>query len=188
MSNAQLHRLMSDYRWVYSVFNQIAGKARVRVKGIQSVLHKRGDKAAGIMTEPEEGSLKRPVTGGGLTDHAIVRYLERVKGIDIKALEDEILEKVREGESFYGGAVIVDKEGNSYVLREDGLIKSVMPHAWLSEADGIAAEQSHRIRKRVRKDDHYRQLAADGVDTTPRNPSPKTRVPKLRPSSRGAFE
>lgn len=40
-----------------------------------------------IRTSVPDGKVKLDVT-----DHAVIRYMERVKGIDVKAIRDEILE------------------------------------------------------------------------------------------------
>lgn len=165
MTNSELHRLLLDYRWVHGAFMAIAGRASSRIKALQSHLMKRGHNAKGYRTEPEPSpeQLNRAypaILVGGITDHAVVRYLERVKGVDIAAVEAEMMEKINKGTPYFGGAVVVDEEGTSYIRREDGLVKSVMPHDWLEEADMLAAEQSHKIKKRKAKDDVFRDLAA----------------------------
>lgn len=43
-----------------------------------------------------------------ITDHAVVRYLERVKGIDIEATRSEIAEIVRRGVGLGAQSVILD--------------------------------------------------------------------------------
>lgn len=43
-----------------------------------------------------------------ITDHAVVRYLERVKGIDIDAVRAEITAVVRRGVSYGAQSVILD--------------------------------------------------------------------------------
>lgn len=167
MSNSELHRLMTDYRWVYAVFNKIAGDAKIRIKSLQSILHKRGCEIGGAtQPEPAPNSLARPVAGGGVTDHGLVRYLERVKGIDMRAIEQEMMERIASGEKYFGGAVVVDSDGISYIMREDGVVKSCMPHDWLDEADGVAAQESHKIKRRQQKDAHFKELAAQGIDTS----------------------
>lgn len=173
MTNSELHRLLLDYRWVHAAFIDIAGRARQRVKSIQTLLMRRGAEHGGYRTEPNpsEAELARAypsILCGGITDHAVVRYLERVKGVDIKAVEAEMMEKINSGTPYFGGAVVVDDDGTSYIRREDGLVKSVMPHDWLDEADKMAAEHSHKIKKRKVKDDTFRDMAARGIDTTPR--------------------
>jgi hypothetical protein len=174
MRTSELHRLLKEYRWVFTVFSQIAGGARLRVKAIQSVLMKRGEDGAGKATPPTEDSLRHPVTGSGITDHALVRYLERVRGIDMGQVEDEMLARIATGTSYYNGAVVVDQNDISYIVRRDGLVVSVMPNEWMSEADAVAAEHALRRDRTSRKDEHYRELASQGIDTSEktRDPSP----------------
>lgn len=169
LRSSELHRLLKEYRWVYTVFSQIAGRASLRVKAIQSILMKRGEPVKGKATPPGD-HMKHPLPSDdiSITDHALVRYLARVKGIDVVAVEDEMIERIRNGQTYFAGAVVVDDDNNSYVLRNDGLVVSVMPEGWMTEADGVAAEHALRRGKQERKDTHYRALAAQGLDTSPR--------------------
>jgi hypothetical protein len=166
MTNSELHRMLTDERWVYVVFNEIADHSRGKIKRLNSVLAKRGYHQNGGTTEPDSNSLKRPITGDGVSEHALLRYVERVKGIDLRAVEAEILAKVKTGESFFKGAVIVDEDGMGYLMRSDGLVKSVMPHAWLDEADRVSLERKFKVNRRKAKDDHFKSLAAQGLDTS----------------------
>ena len=50
-----------------------------------------------------------------VTDHALVRYFERVLGFDIDALKDEIARAVDASVQVGGGAVVL--EGHRYVLK-----------------------------------------------------------------------
>lgn len=43
-----------------------------------------------------------------ITDHAVVRYLERVKGVDIEAARTEIAEIVRRGVKLGAQSVLLD--------------------------------------------------------------------------------
>lgn len=58
-----------------------------------------------------------------ITDHAVVRYLERVKGIDIDATRSEIADIVRRGVSLGAQSVILD--GMRYRL-EGNFVVTVM--------------------------------------------------------------
>lgn len=150
-STSELHRLLTDYRYVYAVFSKISGRAKGHIKTLQSELTKRGASQGGKATEPDPNSLKRPITGNGVSEHAMLRYIERVKGMDIAALEAEILGRVEAGESYFNGAVITDAEDISYIMREDGLVKSIMPQSWLEETDMLAAEESMKMKPRKPK-------------------------------------
>src|SRR5690349_3190684 len=63
-----------------------------------------------------------------VTDHAIVRYLERVVGMDISALRADMLSKIPEDFAWSDRVefVNIDVDGMRYVLR-DRLIISVTP-------------------------------------------------------------
>lgn len=167
MSNSEVHRLYSADIAVHAIFSEMAKKARTRLKRLQSILSKRGHlvPASG---EYDPNDLRRPALGAGVSEHAMLRYLERVMGMDLRAIEAEILERVKAGDSYYSGAVVIDKEGVSYIMRDDGLVKSIMPQEWLDENDGICAERSYRLQRREEKADHFRKLAAQGLDTDPR--------------------
>ena len=161
-STAELHRALTDYRFVFTVFSKIGAVAKGKVQSIQSEMMRRGASIKGKSTPPNPNSLARPLTGGGgVSAHAMLRYLERVKGIDLEALGAEIAERLENGESYYGGAVITDKEGISYIMSADGLVKTIMADDWLAETDKVAAEEVMRRQARVTKDDAFRALAKE---------------------------
>ena len=67
-----------------------------------------------------------------ITDHAVVRYLERVKGIDVQAVRDEIAEVVRRGVSLGAQSVLLDGmryrlEGNYVVTVVEKRVGSALP-------------------------------------------------------------
>jgi hypothetical protein len=164
--SSELHRQLREYRWVYTVFTQIGGAAKNKVKLIQSILSKRGEAIGGSINEPD--NLKHPVPEDiAVTDHALVRYLERFRGINMAEVEAEMRERIRSGERYYGGAVVVDGDGNSYILRDEKLVVSMMPHEWLDDAAGVRAQVAFTRNRRAIKDETFRALAAAGVDTSP---------------------
>lgn len=55
-----------------------------------------------------------------VTDHAVLRYLERVHGIDIDAVREEVSHLVDLAVEMGAGAVVVD--GLKYVLRDEVVI------------------------------------------------------------------
>lgn len=58
-----------------------------------------------------------------ITDHAVLRYLERVKGVDIDAVRDEIANKVNVAAEHRGlSAVIID--GFRYAIKR-GSVQSI---------------------------------------------------------------
>jgi hypothetical protein len=59
-----------------------------------------------------------------VTDHALVRWLERVHGIDVEALRRKMLDEALRS-AFAAGAVRV-KRGSVRFLGEQGVIKTVI--------------------------------------------------------------
>jgi hypothetical protein len=75
--------------------------------------------------------LRQDQTELRITDHAIVRYLERVTGVDIEACKQEILSKLPDNLERSDDPVIVtvnNSDNLSFVIR-DNLIISVTPTA-----------------------------------------------------------
>lgn len=62
--------------------------------------------------------MKKPLAH--VTDHAVLRYLERVKGIDIDAVRDELGRVVDRAIELGAGAAIVD--GVKYVLNDKTIV------------------------------------------------------------------
>lgn len=62
--------------------------------------------------------MKKPVAH--VTDHATLRYLERVKGIDVEAARRELGQKV--DAALEAGAAATISDGIRYVLVEDRLV------------------------------------------------------------------
>lgn len=67
-----------------------------------------------------------------ITDHAVVRYLERVKGIDIEATRSEIADIVKRGVALGAQSVLVDGmryrlEGNHVVTVVEKRVGHVLP-------------------------------------------------------------
>lgn len=62
--------------------------------------------------------MKKPLAH--VTDHAVLRYLERAKGIDIDAVRDELGHVVDKAIEMGAGAAIVD--GVKYVLKDRAVV------------------------------------------------------------------
>ncbi len=60
-----------------------------------------------------------------VTDHAVLRYLQRVKGVDVEALKAEIAQLVHLA-SEHAGACSVNVDGKRYLLK-NGVVITVMP-------------------------------------------------------------
>lgn len=63
-----------------------------------------------------------------ITDHAVVRYLERVVGLDIDSVRKDMIAKVPEDHTYDStpGFIKIDVDGLQYVIR-DNIIISVIP-------------------------------------------------------------
>lgn len=62
--------------------------------------------------------MKKPLAH--VTDHAVLRYLQRVKGIDIDAVRDELGRVVDKAIEMGAGAAVVD--GVKYVLNDRTIV------------------------------------------------------------------
>jgi len=61
-----------------------------------------------------------------VTDHAIVRYLERVYGIDMDVIRAEIVTPVVQIAEGFGCGTVIGKHG-CRVMIQDGVVTSVWP-------------------------------------------------------------
>lgn len=71
--------------------------------------------------------MKRPAPLPSVPDHAVIRYLERAKGVDIEAVRRHIADLVKRGVAAGGDAVVV--EGVKFVLR-DNVVVTVLDRRW----------------------------------------------------------
>lgn len=60
---------------------------------------------------------KNPVRQPKVTDHAVIRYLDRVMGIDVEAIRREISARVTAGVQLGASAVVAD--GMRFVLADE---------------------------------------------------------------------
>ena len=70
------------------------------------------------------------MTGIRITDHAILRYLERVGGFDIARLRDEIGARIHAKRTAGENYVLID--GVTFVVRDDdglAVVTTVLPRA-----------------------------------------------------------
>lgn len=61
-----------------------------------------------------------------VTDHAIVRYLERVKGIDMDIIRAEIDTPTVEIAVEFGAPTVIGRDGHRRIIR-DGVVQTVLP-------------------------------------------------------------
>ncbi len=86
--------------------------------------------------------MKKPVAH--VTDHAVLRHLERVQGIDVEAVRRELGHKVDAAVEAGARATVV--EGIRYVLVEDRLISCV-------PVKSIPLRDGRKRRRRLREED-----------------------------------
>ena len=71
--------------------------------------------------------MKRPAPLPSVPDHAVLRYLQRAKGVDIEAVRRHIADLVKRGVEKQVDAVVV--EGVKFVLR-DNVVVTVLDRRW----------------------------------------------------------
>ena len=70
-------------------------------------------------------AIARPKRGLGISDHAVLRYMERVRGIDTEAIRSEIQEAVASGQQIAPDAIAGNKR-EAYIL-SGGQVVTVLP-------------------------------------------------------------
>lgn len=66
-----------------------------------------------------------------ISDHAVYRYLQRVKGINMEAVRDEMRNPALAKADEFGCPVVIGSHGERFVIR-DGIVVTVIakaPHA-----------------------------------------------------------
>lgn len=71
--------------------------------------------------------MNKPAPLPSVPDHAVLRYLERAKGVDIDAVRRHIAGLVQRGVNAHGDAVVV--EGVKFVLRGN-VVVTVLDKRW----------------------------------------------------------
>jgi hypothetical protein len=61
-----------------------------------------------------------------VTDHAIVRHLERAYGLDVDAIRAEICSPVVQLAEGFGCGTVIGKNGTRVIIR-DGCVSTVLP-------------------------------------------------------------
>lgn len=84
----------------------------------------------------------RPSRGIEASDHAVVRYMERVKGIDVNAMREEMADQVRRGTQIASERIRGGRFKEIYVVNGEGHITTVLP------ADALIASIKKDIRER----------------------------------------
>lgn len=143
MDDEELVHAERDLAVVVGHLSTITGFCRQRMKAIRSML----DRRASLRERGEEVRLSPPDAGrGGLklvrpegetptfSDHAIVRYLERMRGVDLGEVREAMTQAYRGGEVMAGGAIVL-ADGLAHVRDPRGFVKTIIPLEWMSDED-----------------------------------------------------
>lgn len=137
-SDDQLHRMKIEHLGFIGVMDRIMSRVKNRSKAIQSELSKREAQSKKAARRGD----KKPTI---VTDHAIVRYLERKQGLDVDAIVSEIRSNISDGESFMNGTIVMH-DGMMYVRRSPGsndeAVSTIMPEDYLDEDTVEVAQQA----------------------------------------------
>lgn len=151
LSDDALYRAQRDFAHVASALATLAGQCEQRANALQSVIDRRAHaRSVGKSTTPtaSTGIAKgaRFLQNGASTvtfgDHALMRYLERIRGIDLDATADEMRQMFERGEERLGGAVVVSG-GHCFIRRPDGFVKTILPMEWLGSEEAALAERTY---------------------------------------------
>lgn len=82
------------------------------------------------------------------SDHAVIRYLERVRGMDVSAIREEIAMTCERGAPIIGDKMR-GADGFLYCMNNDGFITTVLP---LEAVIDEAVEQEHAMHQRPNPD------------------------------------
>jgi hypothetical protein len=69
----------------------------------------------------------RPSRGIEVSDHAVIRYLERVRGMSVDAIREEIAEQVRKGTQVASERIRGGRMKEIYVVNGAGHVTTVLP-------------------------------------------------------------
>jgi hypothetical protein len=90
------------------------------------------------------------------SDHAVVRYLERVRGVDVSAVREEIAMTCERATALIGDKMR-GADGFLYCCNNDGFITTVLP---LDAVVDEAAESERAMRERPPSGKHRRTIRA----------------------------
>ena len=80
-----------------------------------------------------------------VSDHAVLRYLERVGGFDIETLRRQIADRLEAHAAAGAQSVIID--GHRYVMRDDTgscVVTTVLAKGWMPSDHYIVEERARR--------------------------------------------
>jgi hypothetical protein len=151
MTDSQLFDLHRDYKLFLATVELSIAKVRGRFKALTSETMKREiGKRPSRHTKDHEVIIPATPKGSDVvvTDHAMIRYLERKRGLDITALREEIRSNIAAGEQYINGALTIH-EDMVYVRRGGGdTITTIMPVGFMDDDDvKLAGELLNRDEK-----------------------------------------
>lgn len=148
MSDDDLHRAWRDYSTVATRCSQLAAQCTQRAKLLRSQIDlrdigkvKQSDKDTTRISKGVKSIANADTAAPVFTDHAILRYLERFKSIDMTALTQEMTEVYASGTMTSGGA-IKEAGDHCFIRSPDGKIKTIIPVDWLT---GETRDQAMQI-------------------------------------------
>ena len=113
-----------------AVLNEIKREYELSREGLAALRKSLGVELAMVAQALD---IARPVRGLGITDHAVLRYIERVRGVDTAAIRAEIQEAVSSGHQIAPGAIAGVKR-EAYII-DAGQVVTVLP---AGAAHGVA--------------------------------------------------
>ncbi len=142
--DSDLHREKVTLNKAISQLGLFLAKMRYREKAIQSQIDTRKNKNIVVESDVEfdgyENFIQKQIRRGNdkqvtISDHAMIRYLQRHKGLDVDLLETEI--KSQLDNAVEVAPCLFQKDGLVYVTRPDGFIKTILKTDFIDE-DAIA--------------------------------------------------
>lgn len=150
-SDDDLHRMAREHRDAMAEIADIMGRLKNRAKSIQSTIDRREAGKASQHGGPPKPSppLVEDEAPTVVTDHAIVRYLERARGIDMDEVVAEMKDRVENGERYMNGALTIH-DGMIFVSRRNPnakdrarAITTVMPENYMDDNSVSLAAKLH---------------------------------------------
>lgn len=107
---------------------------------LAKVMSRSRNRMAAYQREIDLRRAKKPKTesaegAGQSSEHAILRYLERKHGLDLGAIEAEMREHISGGTEL--GPNLVQRDGIVFILRSDGLVKTVLPTEFVDDEESL---------------------------------------------------
>lgn len=151
MSDDQLWRAERDFSLVSGRLSAIAGRCSVHARAIRAIIDRRdARRRRGEVVEPSKPKRSAIEADADIetgetptfTDHAILRWLERLHGVDLTAVQEEMARSYARGTTMAGGG-IVTADGQCFVRSAEGKVKTVIPLDWLREDDVQVARATY---------------------------------------------